>query len=142
MQYPANYYFTLEREWVDFDDGSTVKVGLTELAIRELQPVTHMEIHTVGQSLSKSQVFGRVKNVTTLCKLIMPFDGIVLEANNTYINNPDIINGPYSYSDWIIKIKLINPVDKNSLYSFDAYKAHKTDKMFHLITYLLAKKTN
>lgn len=140
MNYPENYYFTLEREWVVFINDDIAKIGLTELAIRELQPIRSMEIHTVGQSLLKNQVFGRVKNDTTLCKLIMPFDGVISEANHTYLNNPETINGTYSYNDWIVKVTLKNPVDKNNLFSFDTYKIHKTDKMFHLITYLLPQK--
>ena len=140
MNYPEHYYFTLEREWVDFMANDTAKIGLTELAIQELYPIRNMEIHTVGQTLVKNQVFGRVKNDIMLCKLIIPFDGVVLEVNNTYVSNPEQINGSYSYKDWIIKVKLLHPVDKSILFPFDSYKVHKTDKMFHLITYLLPRK--
>jgi glycine cleavage system H protein len=139
MNYPENYYFTLEREWVLFVSDNIAKIGLTELAIRELQPIRRVEIHTVGQTLLKNQVFGRMKNDTILCKLIMPFEGVISEANHSYLNNPETINGTYSYNDWIVKVTLKNPVDKSNLFSFDSYKVHKTDKMFHLITYLLPR---
>lgn len=139
MNYPENYYFTLEREWIDFISDDTANIGLTELAIRELEPIKSIEIHTVGQSLRKNQVFGRIKNDTILCKLIIPFDGIIAEANTNYFDNPEAINGKYSYDHWIVKVKLILPVDMSSLFALDTYKAHKTDKMFHLITYLLPR---
>ncbi len=139
MNYPDHYLFTAEREWVDFVDNGIAKIGLTEFAILELKPIRSIEIHTIGESLTKNQAFGRVKNDTMLCKLILPFDGVIVEANNNYIRDPEIINGKYSYNDWIIKVKLVDAIDKKGLFSFDTYKAHKTDKMFHLITYLLPK---
>jgi glycine cleavage system H protein len=142
MLYPDNYYFTIEREWVNFLDDHTALVGLTELAIRELQPITNMEIHTVGQSLLRTQVFGRVKNDRLLCKLVMPFDGVVLEANDTYINNLETINGAYAYENWIVKVKLTKPIDKSGLFTLDQYKVQKTNSMFRLITYLLPMEKN
>jgi len=137
INYPDNYYFTREREWINFIDTDIAYIGLTQLAIKELEPINNIEIHTVGQPLEQNQVFGRVRNETTLCKLIMPFDGLIIEANNSYTSNLEAINGEYSYDNWIVKVKLILPIDKNNLFSLDAYKAHKTDKIFHLITYLL-----
>lgn len=140
MNYPEHYLFTAEREWVDLVGDGIAKIGLTELAIKELQPIRNIEIHRLGQSLTKTQAFGRVKNDRVLCKLILPFDAVIVEANNYYISDPGIFNGTYSFRDWIVKVKLTGSVDKNCLFSFDTYKAHKTDKMFHLITYLLPRK--
>lgn len=140
LNYPEHYYFTAEREWIDFRSEEIARIGMTELAIRELQPIRSIEIHTVGQTLTKNQVFGRIKNDTVLCKLIMPFDGIIVEANDSYLNDPELVNGPYSYNDWLVTVRLTGPVDKTGLFPFAAYKTYKTDRIFQLITYLLPRK--
>ncbi len=84
INYPVNYYFTPEREWVHFINDDTANIRLTELAERELEPIKSIEIYTIGEPLRKNQVFGRMKNDIILCKLVRPFDGIIAEANSDY----------------------------------------------------------
>lgn len=140
MDYPKNYYFTPEHEWVNIIDDDTVYIGLTELAIKEIKSIENIEVHTLGQSLKKDQAFARVKSDRFLCKLIMPFDGTITEVNAEYCNNSAVINEKYCHDHWMVKIRAIHPIDKDKLFSIDEYKSLKTDNMFHMIKYLL--KTN
>jgi glycine cleavage system H protein len=132
MNYPANYYFTREHEWVNFN-GDIAWVGLTELALQELGIILKIEITSLGQFLKKEQVFGRVQSERYLTKLIMPFNGTVTEVNTDLFNN---INEVYFHNHWLVKLKISQPVDKSNLFSLDQYKSYKSVNLLHMIKYL------
>ncbi|MFN6944453.1 MAG: hypothetical protein ACK4ND_05865 [Cytophagaceae bacterium] len=48
MNYPDNYYFTKEHEWVYYD-GEIAAVGLTELAYKEMSGIKKIEINSLGK---------------------------------------------------------------------------------------------
>lgn len=140
MNYPKNYYFTPEHEWVNIVDDDTIYIGLTELAIQELKSIKSIEVHTLDQTLEKDQVFARVKSDRYLCKLIMPFGGTITEINSEYCANSIVINEKYCHDHWMVRVRPTQPINKDKLLSINEYKSLKTDNMFHMIKYLL--KTN
>jgi len=132
MNYPQNYYFTREHEWVNILD-DIARIGLTELALRELGVVKQIEIPTIGQTLKKEQVFGKLQSERYLTKLIMPFNGVVIEVNTDAYKN---INEKYFHDHWLVKVKISQPVDKSNLLSLDQYKSYKSSNLLGLIKYL------
>jgi glycine cleavage system H protein len=138
MNYPENYYYTKEHEWVYIDNNDIAFVGLTGLALLELQTVESIEVDSLHKTLGKDQVFARIKTVKYLYKLIMPFQGTIIEVNSENINNK---NKRISTDSWIVKIKLSHPIDMSGLLSRDEYKLHKTDNIFHMIKYFISLNT-
>jgi glycine cleavage system H protein len=138
MNYPKDYYFTHEHEWVNLREGEIAYIGLTELALKELGEIKRIEIQMPGQFKNKNQVFGKVTSERFLTKLIMPFNGIVLEINSEYCNKLEMINEKYCQDHWLIKVKTKQPVDTSNLLSIEEYKSHKTDNLLHMIKYLVS----
>lgn len=121
MNVPANLKYTKDHEWVSID-GDIATVGITDFAQSELGDIVFVDINTVGDNVNKEAVFGTVEAVKTVSDLFMPVSGEVLEMNSTVETNPETVNkDPYG-AGWMIKVKLSNASEVDSLLSADDYK--------------------
>jgi glycine cleavage system H protein len=121
MNFPNNLKYTEDHEWIKVD-GSTATVGITEFAASELGDVVFVEIETEGETLSKGDTFGTIEAVKTVSDLFMPAGGEVIEVNAKLADTPEIINqNPYG-DGWLIKIKLTNSSEIDSLMDAETYK--------------------
>ena len=102
-------------------DGDVVTVGVTDFAQGELGDIVYVEVDTLDEELSKEEVFGTVEAVKTVSDLFMPISGEVIEFNETLETNPEKINeDPYG-DGWIIKIKVSDSSEIDTLLSADDY---------------------
>ncbi len=127
MNIPDNLKYTKEHEWVKMIGDNMALVGITDFAQGELGELVYIEVDTVGDELSKDDVFGTVEAVKTTSDLFMPLSGEVIQFNpeldENEGDNPGIINeDPYG-EGWIIKIKVADPSEIEALLSASEYKA-------------------
>ncbi|KAB7732675.1 glycine cleavage system protein GcvH [Rudanella paleaurantiibacter] len=122
MNFPQELKYTQDHEWIKFEaDGSAV-VGITDFAQHELGDIVYVDINTVGQSLSKGDVFGSVEAVKTVSDLFLPIEGEILEVNTEIEKSPELVNtDPYG-AGWIVKVKPAHAAQPDDLLSVDAYK--------------------
>lgn len=121
MNVPGELKYTKDHEWIRIE-GDLAYVGVTDFAQGELGDIVFVEIETVGEKLGKEEVFGTIEAVKTVSDLFMPVSGEILEMNPLIEESPDIVNkDPYG-KGWMIKIKLTDPSEANSLLSADNYK--------------------
>ncbi len=123
MNFPANLKYTKEHEWVAID-GDVATVGITDFAQGELGDIVFVEIETVGQSVGRDEVFGTVEAVKTVSDLFMPLSGEILEKNAELDNAPEVLNSDPYNAGWMIKIKIADASEIDSLMSADDYKQH------------------
>ncbi len=126
MNFPKDLKYTKEHEWIRVD-GDHAYVGVTDFAQSELGELVYVEVETVGETITKDEIFGTVEAVKTTSDLYMPVSGEILEFNSkldeTDGDNPGLINeDPYG-DGWIVKIKLTNPSELDGLLDADAYTA-------------------
>lgn len=122
MNIPASLKYTKEHEWV-LIDGETATIGITDFAQGELGDIVYVEIETVGETLSKDEVFGSVEAVKTVSDLFMPLSGEILEFNEALESNPEAVNkDPYG-AGWMIKINVTDLSELDSLMDASAYEA-------------------
>lgn len=122
MNFPDGLYYTKDHEWLRVD-GDTGTVGITDFAQSELGDIVYVEIESIGDSVSKDDVFGTVEAVKTVSELFMPVDGEVLEMNDALDANPELVNeDPYG-DGWLIKIKLEDPSQVSGMLSAAEYAA-------------------
>lgn len=122
MNFPDGLYYTKDHEWLKVD-GDNGTVGITEFAQSELGDIVYVEIETIGDSVSKDDVFGTVEAVKTVSELFMPLDGEVLEMNEALDANPELVNeDPYG-EGWLIKIKLSDASQVDDMLSAADYAA-------------------
>ena len=120
MNIPSNLRFTKDHEWV-LVDGDVATVGITDFAQGELGDIVFIEVETTGETLEKEEVFGTVEAVKTVSDLFMPLSGEVIEFNENLESNPESVNSDPYGEGWMIKIKLSNPSELDSLLDAEAY---------------------
>jgi glycine cleavage system H protein len=114
MNFPAELRYTKEHEWVRAE-GDIAWIGITEFAQSELGDIVYVEVETVGETLGKDEVFGTVEAVKTVSDLFMPLSGEILEVNAELEGNPELVNkDPYG-EGWMVKIRMTNPSEMDSL---------------------------
>jgi glycine cleavage system H protein len=122
MNFPAELKYTKDHEWIRIE-GNEAYIGITEFAQRELGDIVYIDINTVGQEVSKEDVFGTVEAVKTVSDLFMPVAATVLEINAMLDSQPELVNtDPYG-DGWMVKIGLTDPSEVEGLLSADDYSA-------------------
>jgi len=122
MNIPVDLFYTKDHEWLRID-GTEGFVGITDFAQSELGDVVFVEIETLGETLSKEEVFGTIEAVKTVSDLFMPVGGEILEVNPALEESPELVNkDPYG-KGWMIRIKITDPSEANELLSAEKYKA-------------------
>jgi glycine cleavage system H protein len=125
MNIPDNLKYSKEHEWVRVE-GDIAYIGISDFAQGELGELVYVEVETVGETIAQDEVFGTVEAVKTTSELFMPVSGEILEFNpelsSSGGDNPGLINtDPYG-AGWVVKIKLSDPGELNSLMDSEAYK--------------------
>jgi glycine cleavage system H protein len=121
MNIPANLKYTKDHEWVSID-GDIATVGITHFAQKELGDIVYVEVETLDQTLEKDEVFGTVEAVKTVSDLFLPLSGEIIEFNDDLESKPESVNlDPYG-AGWMIKVKIANLDEIDSLLSSEAYK--------------------
>lgn len=123
MNFPAELRYTKEHEWVKLE-GDIATVGITDFAQSELGDIVYVEIETVGQSIDKDGIFGSVEAVKTVSDLFLPISGEVLEVNPALNEQPELVNSDPFGEGWMIKMKVSNIADIDSLMDVETYQAH------------------
>jgi glycine cleavage system H protein len=122
MNFPAELKYTKDHEWIRIE-GNEAYIGITEFAQRELGDIVYIDINTVGQEVSKEDVFGTVEAVKTVSDLFMPVAATVIEINSMLDSQPELVNtDPYG-DGWMVKIGLTDPSEVEGLLSADDYSA-------------------
>jgi len=122
MNIPTDLMYTSDHEWVRIE-GDIAIIGITNFAQGELGEIVFVEIETEGDTLNAHEIFGTVEAVKTVSDLFMPVAGEVLEVNSSLNDAPEMVNqDPYG-AGWMIKVKMTNPEDIQSLLDASAYSA-------------------
>lgn len=121
MNIPAELKYTKDHEWIKID-GDVATIGITDFAQNELGDIVFVEIETQGETLDQEEVFGSVEAVKTVSDLFMPLSGEVLEFNDSLEASPETVNSDPYGDGWMVKIKISDSSQLESLLSADAYK--------------------
>lgn len=118
---PTNLKYTKDHEWVSID-GDVATVGITDFAQKELGDIVYVEVETLDQTLDKDEVFGTVEAVKTVSDLFLPLTGEIIEFNDALESAPESVNSDPYGAGWMIKVKVSDLGEVDSLLSSDAYK--------------------
>ena len=122
MNLPEQLKYTKDHEWISLD-GDVATVGITDFAQKELGDIVYVEVETLDQEMEADEVFGTVEAVKTVSDLFLPVSGTIIEFNEQLESTPEEVNADPYGKGWMIKVKLNNVADFDSLMSAEDYKA-------------------
>jgi glycine cleavage system H protein len=119
--YPDELQYHPEHDWARID-GDVAVLGITWFAQDALGELVHYEPPDVGSTVAKDTSYGEVESVKAVSDLISPLSGEVLEVNQKVLDAPETVNeDPYG-DGWLIRIRLSNSEEPDSLLDVAAYK--------------------
>lgn len=121
MNIPANLKYTKDHEWVSLE-GDVATVGITDFAQKELGDIVYVEVETLDQNLGQDEVFGTVEAVKTVSDLFLPVSGEIVEFNEGLETEPELVNSDPYGAGWMIKVKVSDVAQFDSLLTADQYK--------------------
>ena len=122
MNLPEDLKYTQEHEWIKVN-GDIALVGITDFAQSELGDIVYIDSDCVGEKVDLNEVFGTIEAVKTVSDLFMPVSGEILEFNSNLEENPELVNkDPYN-EGWIVKIKINDLTELDSLMDHEKYSA-------------------
>ncbi len=114
--------YTKDHEWIKMIDDVHAYIGITDFAQGELGDIVYVDINTVGESLEAETVFGTVEAVKTVSDLYLPVAATIEEVNAALANEPELVNSDPYGKGWMVRVKLNDAVDMDSLLSAEAYQ--------------------
>ncbi len=119
--YPEELKYHREHDWARVD-GDEAVLGITWFAQDALGELVHFEAPTQGSQVAKDSSYGEIESVKAVSDVIAPLSGEVLEVNQSAADAPETINeDPYG-AGWLIRIRLADPSEVDSLLDAAAYK--------------------
>lgn len=118
---PDDLLYTEKHEWVRIE-GDTATVGISDYARNQLGDIVYVELPETGVKVSRMSAFGTIEAVKAVSDLYAPVSGEVLEVNDSIADDPTVIkNSPYG-DGWMIKIKMSDPGEADTLLKPGEYK--------------------
>lgn len=111
--------YSESHEWVKVE-GDIAVVGVSDFAQKEMGDITYVDAPDIDDEVSAGEEFGALESVKASSDLISPVSGVVVEKNEALEDAPELINED-AYANWIIKVKMSDPSETESLMDAAAY---------------------
>lgn len=122
MNIPAELRYSKDHEWVRVE-GDIAVVGITDFAQSQLGDIVFVDVTTEGETLSQHDIFGTIEAVKTVSDAFLPVGGEIIEFNQGLNDSPESVNkDPYG-EGWMVKVKMDDPSQLDSLLDAAAYRA-------------------
>lgn len=122
---PSDLLYSEEHEYLrSAGEDGVYYVGVTDYAQGELGDVVFVELPGPGDAFARMDVFGTVEAVKAVSDLFMPVGGEVVEINEALDSDPSLVNSDPYGDGWMIKIRVADEAELDSLLDGSAYEDH------------------
>jgi glycine cleavage system H protein len=119
--YPSDLLYHPEHDWARID-GDMATFGVTWYAQDSLGEVVFFDPPAVGAAVRKDEAYTEVESVKAVSDVFAPLSGEIVEVNEALRESPETINeDPYG-EGWLVKVKLSDPSEQESLMEAAAYE--------------------
>jgi glycine cleavage system H protein len=122
MTYPPELLYTKEHEWIRVDE-SIGTIGITDHAQKELGDIVFVELPKPGDRVAAKEIFGTVESVKAVSDVYSPVTGDVTAVNSKLQDNPELLNSDPHDTAWLIRVRLKDRRETESLMTADQYEA-------------------
>jgi glycine cleavage system H protein len=119
--YPEELKYHPEHDWARID-GEEATFGITWFAQDQLGEVVFFDPPEVGAQISAGSSYAEVESVKAVSDVIAPLSGEVIEVNGGLSDAPEKINDEPYDGGWLVRVKLTDPSEADSLLDVNAYR--------------------
>jgi glycine cleavage system H protein len=120
--YPDDLKYHAEHDWARVE-GDSATFGITWYAQDALGELVFFDPPEVGTEVTKDQPYTEVESVKAVSDVIAPLSGEITAVNDALGDKPETVNeDPYG-EGWLVKVKLSNPSEVDSLMDATEYQA-------------------
>jgi glycine cleavage system H protein len=120
--YPDDLLYHPEHDWARIE-GEQATFGITWFAQDALGEVVFFEPPPVGTVVSKDEPYTEVESVKAVSDVFAPLSGEIVEVNEALQDKPEAINDDPYGDGWLVKVRLTDAAEKDTLLAPDAYRA-------------------
>ena len=120
--YPDELKYHREHDWARIE-GDEAVLGITWFAQDALGELVHFEAPTQSSQVTKDASYGEIESVKAVSDVFAPLSGEVTAVNEALADKPETINDDPYGEGWLVKVKLSDPGEVDSLMSSSDYQA-------------------
>ena len=119
--YPEDLKYHAEHDWARIE-GDQATFGVTWYAQDALGEVVFYDPPDLGSTVSKDKAYAEVESVKAVSDVFAPLSGEIVAVNELLSDAPENINSDPYGDGWLVRVKLSDTSELESLLDVDAYK--------------------
>jgi glycine cleavage system H protein len=123
--YPSDLRYHEEHDWARIE-GDIATFGITWYAQDQLGEVVFFDPPEIGKTVRKGDPYAEVESVKAVSDVIAPLSGEVVEVNEGLTTGPEAINDDPYDGGWMVRVRLSDPSEVDSLMDAEAYQESLT----------------
>jgi glycine cleavage system H protein len=123
--YPEDLFYHPDHDWARVEDEAQgeATLGITWYAQDALGEVVFYDPPALGTTLTKDSSYAEVESVKAVSDVIAPLSGEIVAVNEALTENPAMINeDPYG-EGWLVRVRMSDPGERESLLDAASYQA-------------------
>ena len=110
MALNPDFYYSEDHEWInatpDTAVGTTVRVGITDVAADRLGEVVFAELPAVGDTVTAGETCGEIESTKSVSDLYSPVTGTVTAVNEDIDGAYETINNDPYGEGWLFEVQV------------------------------------
>jgi glycine cleavage system H protein len=120
--YPSDLLYHPEHDWARVE-GDVATFGITWFAQDSLGEVVFFDPPKTGSQVKKDEPYTEIESVKAVSDVFAPLSGEIVEVNESLRESPERINeDPYG-EGWLVKVRLSDRSELDSLMDAATYEA-------------------
>ena len=119
--YPEDLKYHPEHDWARVE-GDQATFGITWYAQDALGEVVFYDPPEMGATVTKDQTYAEVESVKAVSDVFAPLSGEIVEVNEALADSPESVNADPYGEGWMVKVRLSDPSEVDSLLDAAAYQ--------------------
>jgi glycine cleavage system H protein len=119
--YPEELKYHPEHDWARIE-GDQATFGVTWFAQDSLGEIVFFDPPETGTQISANAPYAEIESVKAVSDVFAPLSGEIVEVNDGLSDKPENINADPYGDGWLVKVKLTDPGEVESLMDVSAYR--------------------
>jgi glycine cleavage system H protein len=120
-RYPDELKYHREHDWARIE-GDQATFGVTWFAQDSLGEIVFFDPPDTGTEISANQPYAEIESVKAVSDVFAPLSGEIVEVNEALKDDPEKINADPYGDGWLVKVRLSDTAEVDSLMDVTAYR--------------------